>query len=203
VRLIPRDEKFFDHFAELAAHIERAATLLHALFEQIDRRQELSAQIKQVEKDGDVVAARVNERIDTSFVTPLDREDILLLAKRLDNVIDLINGTARRVAMFHVTVSRPGGVAMADVLVRAAREIRAAVGDITRRPDMMAHARAIKALEEEGDGRYGEAITALFAGAPDPLEVIKWKEILDSLEEAVDECEDVGNVLESISLKNS
>jgi hypothetical protein len=203
VRLIPRDEKFFDYFAELAAHIERAATLLHSLFGDLDHRKEIAAQIKEVEKDGDVVAARVNEKIDTSFVTPLDREDILLLAKTLDNVIDLMNGAARRVTMFNIDRPHSGARAMAEVLVRASAVIKSATRDIQRRPEMAAHARAMKALEEEGDVRYGEAITALFAGTPDALEVIKWKEILDSLEEAVDECEDVANVLESISLKNS
>jgi uncharacterized protein len=203
VRLIPRDEKFFDYFSELAGHIERAATLLHSLFGDLEHRAEIAAQIKQVEKDGDVVTGRINERIDTSFVTPLDREDILTLAKTLDNVIDLMNGAARRVTMFHVDRPHAGARAMAEVLVRASGLIKLSVRDIQRRPEMAAHARAMKSLEEEGDQRYGEAITALFAGTPDALDVIKWKEILDSLEEAVDECEDVANVLESISLKNS
>ena len=203
VKLFSKDETFFDHFRQLAVHIGQAASLLRTLFENPANSAQLSPQIKKVETDGDAIVQLINQRIDTSFVTPLDREDIHLLSKRLDNVIDLINGTSRRVAMFRVTTPRDGGVQMADVLVRASKEILASVGDVTKRHRVMEHGKVIKQLEEEGDALYAQAVGALFDREEPAIEVLKWKEIFDSLEEAIDECEDVSNVLESIALKNS
>lgn len=203
MKLFSKDETFFDHFRGLAVHIGEAATLLRTLFENPANAAQISVQIKKVETDGDAIVHLINQRIDTSFVTPLDREDIHLLAKRLDNVIDLINGAARRVVMFRVTSARDGGVQMADVLVRCGKEILAAVGNISKRQRMMEHGRAVKALEEEGDVLYAQAVGALFEREEPAIEVLKWKEIFDALEEAIDECEDVSNALESIALKNS
>ncbi len=202
MKLFAKDETFFDHFRQLAVHIGRSAELLKQLFETPREAVRIAAEIKKVEHDGDAIVHIVNQRIDTSFVTPLDREDIHLLAKRLDNVIDLINGAARRVVMFRVFESRPGGAEMAEILVKASREILESVGDVTKRVTMLEHGRAMKALEEEGDALYAQCVGALFANETNAIEVIKWKEIFDALEHAIDECEDVSNVLESIALKN-
>ena len=206
MRLIPRDEQFFTMFAELALRITRAATLLRDLFENPARLRETEAAIKDVEHEADTLVHEVNKRIDTSFVTPLDREDIHLLAQRLDNVVDLIDGTARRAVMFRISETRPPALALTAVLVRAGELIEQQVRDIKRSAAVAAHGRNIKKLEEEGDALYHEAVGALFdanGGRPDPLEVLKWKELYDKLEEAMDECEDVSNTLESIALKNS
>jgi|APMI01.1.fsa_nt_gi hypothetical protein len=203
VKLFSKDESFFDAFRQLATHIGEAARLLRTLFEDPTQAPVLAVQIKKVETDGDAIVVAINQRIDTSFVTPLDREDIHLLAKRLDNVIDLINGASRRVAMFRVKDRREGGVQMADVLVRAAHEIQQSVGDVTKRQRMMEHSKAMKLLEEEGDALYAQSVGALFEHDEPAIEVLKWKEIYDALEHAIDECEDVSNVLESIALKNS
>ncbi|MEP6763319.1 MAG: DUF47 family protein [Gemmatimonadaceae bacterium] len=203
MKLFSRDEEFFNSFRQLADHIGQAAVLLGKLFDSPRDSQRIAAEIKKVETDGDEIVHNINQRIDTSFVTPLDREDIHLLAKRLDNVIDLINGTSRRVVMFRVTESRPGGKKMSDVLVRAAKEIQTSIGDISNRAKMQVHSRSMKVLEEEGDGLYAESIGALFEPELPAIEVLKWKEIFDQLENAIDECEDVSNVLESIALKNS
>ena len=206
MRLIPRDERFFDMFGELAKRITASVTLLHELFSQPERLPHFEKAIKDVEHEADELVHQVNVRIDSSFVTPLDREDIHLLATRLDNVVDLIDGTARRAAMFRVTDTRQHALQLTDVLVRAARCIEESVRDIRDPQAVAEYGRKIKALEEEGDGIYHAAVGALFdgnGGRPDPLEVMKWKELYDKLEEAMDECEDVSNVLESISLKNS
>lgn len=203
MKLFSKDESFFDSFRQLATHIGEAARLLRTLFDNPAEAPTLAVQIKKVETDGDAIVVAINQRIDTSFVTPLDREDIHLLAKRLDNVIDLINGASRRVAMFRVKDRREGGVQMADVLVRAAHEIQQSVGDVTKRQRMMEHSKAMKLLEEEGDALYAQSVGALFEHDEPAIEVLKWKEIYDALEHAIDECEDVSNVLESIALKNS
>lgn len=203
MKLFSRDEEFFNSFRQLAEHIGRAAALLGELFDSPRESVRLAAEIKRVETDGDGIVHSINQRIDTSFVTPLDREDIHLLANRLDNVIDLINGTSRRVVMFRVTESRPGGKAMSQILVRAAAEIQQSIGDINKRTKMLEHSRNMKVLEEEGDALYAESVGALFEPELPAIEVLKWKEIFDQLENAIDECEDVSNVLESIALKNS
>jgi predicted phosphate transport protein (TIGR00153 family) len=205
VRLIPRDEQFFDMFAQLSTRITASAKLLNQLFTEPTKADQLGAQIKAVEHEADAIVQQVNVRIDKSFVTPLDREDIHLLATRLDNVIDLIDGTARRAVMFRIrdTESKHPARALSEVLVRAAHCIESAVRDIKNPKSVGEFGKAMKKLEEEGDAIYQDAIGALFAGAPDPIEVIKWKEIYDKVEDAVDECDNVSNVLESIAIKNS
>ena len=203
MKLFSRDEEFFNSFRQLADHIGEAAVLLGKLFDAPHDSQRIAAEIKKVESAGDEVVHTINQRLDTSFVTPLDREDIHLLANRLDNVIDLINGTSRRVVMFRVSESRDGGKAMSDVLVRAAAEIQQSIGDINNRQKMQERSRSMKVLEEEGDALYAISVGALFEPELPAIEVLKWKEIFDQLENAIDECEDVSNVLESIALKNS
>ena len=126
-----------------------------------------------------------------------------MLANRLDNVVDLMDGTARRATMFHINERRAPAIEMMDVLVETRGVLAQGVKEIRNPQAVHKAARQVKALEEKADALYGKAVSDLFAGKPDPLEVIKWKEIYDNLEHAVDECEDVANVLESISLKNS
>ena len=203
MKLFSKDETFFDYFRQLAEHIGSSATLLKTLLEDPADPARIAVEIKRVETEGDAIVHTINQRIDTSFVTPLDREDIHLLAKRLDNVIDIINGAARRVVMFRVTEPRAGGVEMADIIVRASGEILEAVIDVTKPKLMVEHGRAIKVLEEEGDALYAVCVGGLFANEMPAIEVLKWKEIYDALEHAIDECDDVANVLESIALKNS
>ena len=145
----------------------------------------------------------VRARIDRSFVTPIDREDIHLLATELDDVIDLIDGTARRVAMFHIAESREPALRLSETIMRAADRIEAGVAAIKQPSVVASCSREIKRLEEEGDAIYQEAVGGLFLGKPDALEVMKWKELYDTLERALDQCQGVGHVLESISLKNS
>ena len=203
MRLIPRDEQFFDMFAQIAQRITSSVTLLHELFSNPSRIHHYETAIKDVEHEADVLVQQVNQRIDTSFVTPLDREDIHRLATRLDNVVDLIDGTARRAVMFRITETRPAALKLTEVLVRAATLIEKSVNEVKKPKNVAENGREMKRLEEAGDALYQEAVGELFAGRPDPLEVIKWKELFDKIEEAIDECDDVSNVLESIALKNS
>ena len=202
-RLIPRDEQFFDLFNQLAHHLETSAQLLDQLFSEPGRTTELVRQIKDVEHLADTLTVSINIRIDKSFITPIDREDIHLLASRLDDVIDRLDGTARRVVMLHIDEVREPAKLMAHVIVRASGHIALAVGSIKKPSEVAVQAASIKALEEEGDALYHEAVGALFAGKPDPIEVIRWKEIYESLEQAIDQCMGVANAVQSISLKNA
>lgn len=203
VRFLPKDEGFFTLFDQLSSRLNAAATHLQALVADPSQRESLTVKIKAEEHAADALTYEVLQRIDRSFVTPLDREDIHLLTNRLDNVVDLIDGTARRVTMYRIDESRPAANELTRVLRAAAETITEGVKHIRKPQEVHRVARRVKELEEEADQIYSQAISELFDGRPDPLEVIKWKEIYDNLEHAVDECEDVANVLESISLKNS
>lgn len=203
MRLIPRDEAFFEMFAQLAKRVSSAARLLKQLFAEPASIEQTVAQIKAIEHEADEITHGIILRIDKSFVTPIDREDIHLLASEMDDVVDLIDGTARRAQMFHIRESRASALALADVLIRAGDHIEAAVAHMKDSRIVVARGRDIKLREEEGDQIYHQAVGELFAGQPDPLDVIKWKELYDTVERALDQCEDVANVLESIALKHN
>jgi uncharacterized protein len=203
LRLIPRDEAFFEMFEQLAKRITTASRLLKQLFADPAHLEQHVAAIKAVEHEADELTHAIILRIDKSFVTPIDREDIHLLASELDDVVDLMDGTARRAEMFHITEVRESARTLCDVLIRATDHIEAAVAQMKDSRIVVARGRDIKLREEEGDQIYHQAIGDLFAGTPDPIEVIKWKELFDTLERALDQCEDVANVLESIALKHN
>ena len=202
MRLIPRDEGFFVLFESLATRMTRSATLLNLLFTEPTRLEQYAGQIKELEHQADETTHEIMMRIDRSFVTPLDREDIHLLATRLDNVVDLMDGTARRAQMFHLKDRREPAKELTQVLVRATEMIASAVKSLKDPHEVQRIGRTIKLLEEEGDAIYSAAVGALFEGTPNALDVIKWKELYDNIEHAIDECEDVLNVLESVSIKN-
>ena len=201
--LIPRDEKFFDLFNQLAEYLRTTAQLVDQLFAEPHRTTELVKQIKDVEHLADQLTLSISVRIDKSFITPIDREDIHLLASRLDDVIDRLDGTARRVVMLHINEVREPAKQMAHVILRASDHIAKAVASIKKPSDVAMHAAEIKKLEEEGDALYHEAVGALFSGTPDPIEVIRWKEVYETLEIAIDQCMGVANAVHSISIKNS
>jgi predicted phosphate transport protein (TIGR00153 family) len=202
-RLIPRDEEFFDLFNQLSNHLSTSARMLNELLNDPGRIAEHVRRIKDVEHKADMLTAAVNQRIDKTFITPIDREDIHHLATRLDDVIDLLDGTARRFEMLHITDVRPPARQLGSVLLRAADEIERAVKTMRKPAIVNQHVVAIKQLEEEGDAIYHEAVGGLFAGTPNPLDVIKWKEMYDTLERAIDSCMGVAQVLQSISLKHA
>ena len=201
-RLLPRDDKFFELFDQLAGHLATTANMLDKLFGDASHVNDHVKAIKDIEHKADLLTLTVNQRIDKSFITPIDREDIHTLASRLDDVIDLLDGTARRFAMLHITEVLPPARQLTGVLCRAANEIQVAVKEMRKPPQVNQHVALIKHLEEEGDAIYHEAVGALFAGRPDPLDVIRWKEMYDTLERAIDSCMGVAQVLQSISLKN-
>ena len=202
-RFIPRDEQFFELFNQLAGHLKTSAQLLEQLFANPARTTELVAKIKEVEHQADELTHMINMRIDRSFITPIDREDIHMLASRLDDVIDKLDGTARRVVMLHINEVREPAKQMANVICQASDLIAKAVEAIKRPKEVSTYSSQIKVLEEAGDALYHEAVGALFAGTPDPLEVIRWKEVYETLEQATDDCMSVANAVHSISIKNS
>lgn len=203
MKLIPRDDQFYDIFAQVAARLTGSANLLHEIFKDPSKLHQHVASVKVLEHEADNLTHDIIDRIDRTFVTPFDREDIHALAGELDDVVDLIDGTARRAVIFHITESRKHGVLLSEILLRAAQCVEETVAKMKDPKAVTGANRKLKLLEEEGDAIYHEAMEDLFRSETDPMEVIKWKELYDKIEDAVDQCEDVGNVLQSISLKNA
>ncbi len=202
MRLIPRDEQFYELFIQLAERLTYSAKILHTLFQEPERRAQHVAEIKAAEHEADGLTHEIIDRIDRSFITPLDREDIHALASELDDVVDLIDGAARRMDMFKISEVHAPALMLTEVIVRAAVEVEDAVRHMKNGRTVNAKARELKKLEEEGDAIYHEIMGNLFANSTDPINIIKWKELYDTLEDALDQCEDVANVLQSIALKN-
>jgi predicted phosphate transport protein (TIGR00153 family) len=206
VRLLPRDERFFDLFTKVATLNVAAAKQLIDLFKADgDKRAFMVESIKRLEHEADALTHEVISRLDRSFITPLDREDIHLLASRLDDIIDRIDGTARRVQIFRPGVPPQGIVILAEVIGRSTEQMLEAVRvlDGSKAPVVIAACTQIKRLEEEGDFTYHEWLGRLFNEERDPISLMKWKEIYDTMEKTLDQAEDVANVLESIAIKHS
>ena len=203
MRLLPRDEEFFDLFVQVADRNKEAAQLLRDLFDVApERRTPIVERIKRLEHEADQVTHEVVNRLDRTFITPLDREDIHQLASDLDDVMDVMDGTARRAQIFHLGVAPAGVRQLTEVIQRMVTVLAEGVGRLKQGDDVMKYCVEAKKLEEEGDAIYHEVLGQLFEREKDALEVIKWKEIYDNLERTLDEAEDVANVLESITLKH-
>src|SRR5216117_2425301 len=204
VRLLPREEEFFDLFVEVATRNKVAAEHLRELFDAPpDRRIARVEAIKRLEHEADQVTHEVVNRLDRTFITPLDREDIHQLASDLDDVMDAMDGTARRTQIFRLGVPPQGVRQLIEVIERMVGVLAEGVGRLKKGDDVMRYCIEAKSLEEEGDAIYHDSLGQLFEKERDALEVIKWKEIYDTLEMTLDQGEDVANVLESITLKHA
>ncbi len=201
--LLPREEEFFDLFTAVANRCQEAAGLLRELLiGRAERAAYCAESIKRLENEADEVTHEVVNRLDRTFITPIDREDIHLLASDLDDVIDRIDGTARRARIFRLGKAPEGIAELCDVIQRITSEISQAVGKLRGKDDVMQHCIEAKRLEEEGDAVYHQMLGRLFDQEKDPIAIIKWKEIYDNLETTIDEAEDVANDIESIILKH-
>lgn len=205
MRLLPRDERFFDLFTKVAElNVEAALLLGEILKSDNDRRLPLVEAMKRFEHSADEATHEVVARLDRSFITPLDREDIHELASRLDDILDLLDGTARRIQIFKPGPAPQGALLIAETIAKSCEELLKAVRMMEKaKPgEMLPALVSVKRLEEDGDAVYHEWLGRLFEGHPEPLAVMKWKEIYDNLERTLDHCEDVANVLESIAIKH-
>jgi uncharacterized protein len=203
LRILPRDEKFYELFTELAKRLTASANILQEMFQSPAQLDAKVTAIKGLEHEADNLTHDIIDRIDRTFVTPFDREDIHALASELDDVIDLIDGTARRAQIFRIQRIRQPAIVLAEVLSRAGSAVEEGVRDMKNAKHVYAVSEKLKVLEEEGDAIYHDAMGKLFAEGGDAIDVIKWKDLYDKLEDALDQCEDVGNVLQSIALKNA
>ena len=201
-RLIPREVRFFDLFDQQSQNIIQASNLLHDLLHQFTDARAKTHAIKEVEHQGDQITHEIVRRLNTTFITPIDREDIHALATRLDDVLDYIEAAAERLVVYRIKEPTSASRAMADVIVQSAHAMDRAIKCLrTMDPGFHEHAVEVNRLENSADNLLRDSLAALFEEQGDPIEVIKWKEIYETMEIVTDRCEDVVNVIESIILK--
>jgi len=202
-RLIPREGKFYDDFAALAEQIRHGARLLEAMLAPDKPIWDKADEIKEVEHKCDFLTHEIIQRLNRTFVTPLDREDIHTLARTLDDVMDAIDASAAVVRLYHIDSVRPGARELAHIILDSAEEVVQAMKALEGRKGVAERAVEINRLENEADRAHQAAVQSLFEEERDAIVIIKWKEILDFLEQATDRCEDVANVLEGVVVKHA
>jgi len=201
-RLIPREEKFYTDFQAFGDELMRGARLLEEMLAPEQPTWAKADEIKQVEHKCDLLTHEIIQRLNRTFVTPLDREDIHELASSLDNVMDAIDASAALVRLYRLDPVRFGARELARIVTAAAGQVRLALTALEKNKGLMTHATEINRLENEADKLHQDAVSRLFNDERDPLLVMKWKETLDFLEDATDRCEDVANVLEGVMVKH-
>ena len=202
-QVIPRGSDFYELFERAAGGVADGASLLAKLLNDFDDPETAHAEIRQLEHEGDETTHQILRELNTSFVTPFDREDIHQLASGLDDILDFIEAVADMFVLHNIKQPLPEMRQQADVLHRAAEELRQAMSDLRNLRSLEEHWVEINRLENEGDRVYRKTVAALFSGDYKAMDVLKWKDIVDQLEGAIDGCEDVANILESIVLKHA
>jgi len=202
-RLVPRDERFFDLFVNLATTVHAAATAYEDLLADFTDLADKAGRLRDIEHEGDEITHETMRRLNTVFITPFDHDDIYRLTSRLDDVIDHIEAAGDLVVLHKIEQPLPEMKAQADVLVRAADVTLEAMRTLPRYDRLEASWHEINRLENEGDRIYRRAIADLFGGEHRAMDVLKWKAIIDEAEIALDTLEDVANLLEAISLKQT
>jgi uncharacterized protein len=201
-RLLPREEKFYTDFQALANELKRGAATLEQMLAPDRPIWDKADEIKEIEHSCDFLTHEIIQRLNRTFVTPLDREDIHALARSLDDVMDAIDASATLIRLYRLDSIRFGARELARVITASTDQVRLALDALEQNKGLITHAVEINRLENEADRIHQEAVKRLFDDERDPLLVIKWKEALDFLEDATDRCEDVANVLEGVMVKH-
>jgi uncharacterized protein len=201
-RFIPKEEKFYDDFKQMADQIRHGARLLEQMLAVDPPVSDKAAEIKEVEHQCDFLTHEIIQRLNKTFVTPIDREDIHELARTLDDVMDAIDSAAALFPLYRIDKVRPGARELTRIIIQQADELRTGIEALEKRKGVLERSIEINRLENEADRIHKQAISRLFDEETNPIMVIKWKEILDLLEEATDACEDVANLLENVVVKH-
>jgi predicted phosphate transport protein (TIGR00153 family) len=204
--LLPKEEKFFKLFEAQAAYNTKAVKTFKELVKNWDERSSAFEVIREIEHEADITTHEIYDKLNRTFITPFDREDIHQLASEMDDIVDMVQSLCNRMHLYHIRNSTPDLVQLIDILDQATDAIRKAIGDLqdkdkTRR--VLDYCIEINRLENTGDHARDMALSKLFEGQPDPIEVIKWKEIYELVEAAVDKCEDIANTIETILVKQA
>ena len=203
--LLPRDTVFYDLFEGMSRHVVRSAEDLRQLAQNFPDITQHIQRIREEEHAADELAHQALDRLDRTFITPFDREDIHALVGELDDIIDTVDALAKRFPLFHIKQMEPVFLQQTEVLVAAAVKLDEAVNRLRRSRKLSELSDVLIDIhhhESLGDDNHHAAMSRLFQGGIDTLEVLKWKELYDLVEDAIDGCEDVGNTLERIVLKN-
>jgi uncharacterized protein len=202
-RLVPRDESFFALFVRQAKNVEEGALVLFDLIAEFDGVREKAEHLSRLEHEGDDITHEIMRRLNTVFVTPLDHEDIHRLTSTLDDVLDHMEAAADLFVLHKIEQPLPEMKAQADVLVRATKTIREALEQLPHYKQLPPYWIEVDRLENEGDRLYRQAIADLFGGDHRALDVLKWRDICDEMEAAIDRTEDLSDALEGIALKHA
>jgi len=200
--LIPREEKYFSMLSQLASQVKQGGEIFAKIFQDYEQLGRYAEEIKAVEVSCDELGAKITQKLNSSFITPIDREDIFLLVTELDDVIDMITDLARRLDIYSVHSPRPEAVEIASLLCSATGELADVFALLKDQQGVGEHLRNIHQIEKRGDALYREAIRRLFKEEKDPIEVIKWMSIFEELENSIDRCKDVAEALEAVVVKN-
>ena len=202
-RLLPRETKFFDLFAELSTSLNQGARLLRSILEDPTDLEKRVDQMQAIEHDGDRATHAIIMKLNQSFITPFDREDIHRLASSLDDVLDYVNTAAVRLVMYKISQPPVAAAELAGIIVLQAEELARGVSLLEKNGKVLQHCDEINRLEDEADNVSRRAIACLFEHEKDPIQLIKMKELYEVLEFATDKAEDAANVLEAIVLKSN
>jgi predicted phosphate transport protein (TIGR00153 family) len=201
--LVPRDRAFFDLFNKAGQNTLRSARLLKEMLEHWPDEKDLAREILLAESEGDKITHDIIQRVQTTFVTPLDGEDIYKLATQLDDIVDFIDEAADFLGLYKIEAPMEQSLAMADVLVKSCEQLALALEHLRGFKGLEPYWIEIHRLENEGDRLYRDAVASLFADGIDPMVVIRWKDIFTVLERAVDACETAAHIIEGIVIKNA
>jgi len=203
INLVPQRREFYDLYNQAAANNVEIARLLVRLLDGFPNdRDTLARDIKDAEHEGDRLTHEVVDLLNRTFVTPFDRDDMYRLASALDDICDHVDEAAGNILGYGVTLVRPNAIQQAAIVERAATKLREAVGKLEGFKDSKRELIELRELEDEGDRLNREGIAQLFASGEDAVSIIRWKDIHEQLEEAVDACENAADVLEAILVKN-
>ncbi|HZM86787.1 MAG TPA: DUF47 family protein [Blastocatellia bacterium] len=202
MRFVPKEEKYFSMLNEMASQVRESAELFVKIFQEYHNHARHSEHIKAIEVSCDELSAKIIQKLNSTFITPIDREDIYLLVTEVDDVIDMINDIARRLEIYGVTTPRPDAGEIAEVLLEATKEVEAAFANLEQHEGVGERIGNISKLERRADDLYRDAIRRLFKEEKDAIEVIKWMSIYEGLENSIDRCKDVGEALEAVVVKN-
>jgi uncharacterized protein len=203
ISLVPRDRVFFDLFVEAGENTVRAARLLKAMLEKWPESAGLAREILLAEQEGDRITHDIVQRVNSTFVTPIDGEDIHGLATKLDDIVDHIEESADFMGLYRIEAPMEQSLAMADVLVKSCEQLALLLENLRGFKDLEKYLIEIHRLENDGDRLYRDAVASLFANGIDPMVVIRWRDIFLRLERAVDATETAAHILEGIVIKNA
>lgn len=203
LRLIPRDEHFFDLFVNDAANMLAAARLLESMLRDYDHLDQRAREIRDAEHKGDEITHDIGHRVESTFVTPFDREDIIALISGLDDVVDFIEEVADTFVLYRIAMPTATAIRQASIVVAQCEQLHEALTHLRDFRGIERFWIEVHRLENEGDQVARAAIADLFSNGSDPIEVIKWKDVYGLLETTIDKCEDVANVIERIVVKHA